>query len=80
MPIKKFNIENRNVIPGIVYSGPQNDQGLGAKQVTTKLQGIIGGNNASAEVGKTYIYRFATEDVAKKQAAENIGYYIKGFN
>ena len=80
MPIKKFNIENRNVIPGIVYSGPQNDQGLGAKQVNTTLRGIIGGDNASAEVGKTYIYRFATEDVAKKQAAENIGYYIKGFS
>ena len=80
MPIKKFNIENRNVIPGIEYLGPRNDEGLGAKQVNTTLRGIIGGNNASAEVGKTYIYRFATEDVAKKQAAENIGYYIKGFN
>ena len=80
MPIKKFNIEDRNVIPGIEYLGPRNDEGLGAKQVNTTLRGIIGGNNASAEVGKTYIYRFATEDVAKKQAAENIGYYIKGFN
>ncbi len=78
--IKYLNIENRNVIPGVGYAGPNNNQYLGNANVETFIRGTIGGNDASAEVGKTYLYRFVGTDASDAQAAANIGYYIKGFN
>ena len=56
--VKYMNIENRNVIPGVGYAGPNNNEKLDRPAVTARLEGTVGGNNASAEVGKTYVYRF----------------------
>ncbi|RKV96132.1 MAG: hypothetical protein D8H99_24485, partial [Streptococcus sp.] len=78
--VKYMNIENRNVIPGVVYAGPNNNEELNRPAVTARLEGTVGGNNASAEVGKTYVYRFVGTNYSGAQAAANVGYYIKGFN
>ena len=78
--VKYMNVENRNVIPGIVYKGPNNNAELNRPAVTARLEGTVGGNNASAEVGTTYVYRFAGSNYNRETAAVNVGYYIKGFN
>ena len=78
--VKYMNIENRNVIPGVSYLGPNNNERLDRPAVTARLEGTVGGNNASAEVGKTYVYRFVGTNYSGAQAAANVGYYIKGFN
>ena len=78
--VKYMNIENRNVIPGVGYAGPNNNEKLDRPAVTARLEGTVGGNNASAEVGKTYVYRFVGVNNSGTQAAANVGYYIKGFN
>ena len=78
--VKYMNIENRDVIPGVRYLGPNNNERLDRPAVTARLEGTVGGNNASAEVGKTYVYRFVGTNYSGAQAAANVGYYIKGFN
>ena len=78
--VKYMNIENRNVIPGVSYLGPNNNERLDRPAVTARLEGTVGGNNASAEVGTTYVYRFVGVNNSGTQAAANVGYYIKGFN
>ena len=78
--VKYMNIENRNVIPGVSYLGPNNNEKLNRPAVTARLEGTVGGNDASAEVGKTYVYRFVGTNYSGAQAAANVGYYIKGFN
>ena len=78
--VKYMNIENRNVIPGVVYAGPNNNEELNRPAVTARLVGTVGGNNASAEVGTTYVYRFVGQNYNREVASANVGYYIKGFN
>ena len=78
--VKYMNIENRDVIPGVSYLGPNNNEKLNRPAVTARLEGTVGGNNASAEVGKTYVYRFVGTNYSGAQASANVGYYIKGFN
>ena len=78
--VKYMNIENRNVIPGIGYAGPNNNQELNRPAVTARLAGTVGGDNASAEVGKTYVYRFVGSNYNRDVTTANVGYYIKGFN
>jgi len=78
--IDRFNVENRNVVPGLTYNGPQNNTRVGRPNVTAVISGKVGGDNTSAEVGKLYVYRFSASDDNRNVAAENIGYYIKGFN
>ncbi|MGO8077887.1 hypothetical protein AB9F41_36465, partial [Rhizobium leguminosarum] len=68
------------VIPGVSYLGPNNNERLDRPAVTARLEGTVGGNNASAEVGTTYVYRFVGVNNSGTQAAANVGYYIKGFN
>ena len=78
--VKYMNIENRNVIPGVVYAGPNNNEELNRPAVTARLVGTVGGNDASAEVGTTYVYRFVGQNYNREVASANVGYYIKGFN
>ena len=78
--VDRFNVENRNVVPGLTYNGPRNETRIGRPNVTAVISGKVGGDTVSAEVGKLYIYRFAASDDSRNVAAENIGYYIKGFN
>ena len=79
--IKKVSLENRTLIPGIYYGGPQNNQTLNnVKNITVNLAGEIGGSDASAEVGKTYTYNFSAWDNNDTKSTANISYYIKGFN
>ncbi|EPR90722.1 hypothetical protein M058_09090, partial [Streptococcus mitis 17/34] len=78
--INIFNVEDRNAVPGLKYAGPENNTRVGRPNVTAVISGKVGGDTASAEVGKTYIYRFAASDDSRNVAAENVGYYIRGFN
>ena len=78
--VRYMNIENRGVIPGVEYKGPNNNQVLNRPAVTARLEGTVGGNNALAEVGKTYEYRFVGSNNNGNVTTANIGYYIKGFN
>ena len=76
-----YGLDPSDPIPGVNYVGHQ----IGVKDINrpnvfSYLQGTVGGNDLSAQIGKEYTYNFSSGQYNGQVARDSVKFLIKGFN
>ena len=76
-----YGLEPSDPVPGVNYVGHQ----IGVKDINrpnvfSYLQGTVGGNDLSAQIGKEYTYNFSSGQYNGQVARDSVKFLIKGFN
>ena len=76
-----YGLEQSDPIPGVNYVGNQiGERGINRPNVFSYLQGTVGGNDLSAQIGKEYTYNFSSGQYNGQVARDSVKFLIKGFN
>lgn len=76
-----YGLESSDPVPGVNYVGNQMGvPGINRPNVFSYLQGTVGGNDLSAQIGKEYTYNFSSGQYNGQVARDSVKFLIKGFN
>ena len=76
-----YGADPSDPVPGVNYVGNQiGVPGINRPNVFSYLQGTVGGNDLSAQIGKEYTYNFSSGQYNGQVARDSVKFLIKGFN